>query len=232
MSDRHDLRRQTKEIQEALSRYEREQLVDILVHVFRTYVLEGAALSAAAVAPTAGDDLAGLSFAQVIERLQLRLDLPELQLFEVQGGRVQVRVDGRLQPLELAAPRSDGASQLQVAVTPAAPPPSSAAAPPPRTPGVEVREVVIPPSAVPAQAPAHASSTRPDPRPGAVRATSASSAARSAAASPAPAAAGGQAVPSASAAAPAAPPPPAKPERPPEPTGTSGGGRFGLLEID
>ena len=48
MSDRHDPRRQTREIQEALSRYDREQLIDILVHVFRTYVLEGAALSSVA----------------------------------------------------------------------------------------------------------------------------------------------------------------------------------------
>lgn len=228
MSDRHDLRRQTKEIQDALSRYEREQLVDILVHVFRTYVLEGASLAAAPVAPSTGDDFAGLSFAQVIERLQLRLELPELQLFEVQGGRVQVRVDGRLQPLELAAARNDGASHLQVAVTPAGA--SPAAAPTPRAPGVEVREVVIPPSAVPPQASAQASSSRPDPRPGAVRATSAASSARPAAppaATPAPATGGTSASPP-----PAAPAVPAKPERAPEPTGTSGGGRFGLLEID
>lgn len=228
MSDRHDLRRQTKEIQDALSRYEREQLIDILVHVFRTYVLEGASLAAAPVASSTGDDFAGLSFAQVIERLQLRLELPELQLFEVQGGRVQVRVDGRLQPLELPAARNDGASHLQVAVTPAGAPP--AAAPTPRAPGVEVREVVIPPSAVPPQAPAQASSSRPDPRPGAVRATSAASSARPAAspaATPAPATGGTAASPP-----PAAPAAPAKPERAPEPTGTSGGGRFGLLEID
>lgn len=229
MSDRHDLRRQTKEIQDALSRYEREQLIDILVHVFRTYVVEGAPLSTGSVGPSSGDDLSGLSFAQVIERLQLRLDLPELQLFEVQGGRVQVRLDGRLQPLEVQAPRSDGSSHLQVAVTPASPPPT-AAAPPPRSPGVEVREVVIPPSSVPAQVPAHASSSRPEPRPGAVRATSAPSTARPAASGQAPAA-----PPVAAGAAPApaaAPAAPAKADRPAEPTGTSPGGRFGLLEID
>lgn len=226
MSDRHDLRRQTKEIQEALSRYDREQLVDILVHVFRTYVLEGASLSSVAVGPSVGDDLSGLPFAQVIERLQLRLELPELQLFEVQAGRVQVRLDGRLQPLELPIPRGDGASHLQVAVTPAAPSAAVASAPPPRSPGVEVREVVIPPSSVPAAPPAQASSSRPDPRPGAVRATSAPATARSAAAPvPSPT---GSAAPSNS----AIPAAPAKAERPAEPTGTSAGGRFGLLEID
>ena len=40
MSDRHDLRRQTREIREALSRFEPEQLIDILTHIFRQYVME------------------------------------------------------------------------------------------------------------------------------------------------------------------------------------------------
>lgn len=231
MSDRHDLRRQTREIQEALSRYDRDQLIDILVHVFRTYVLEGASLSSAAVSPSVADDLQGLSFAQVIERLQLRLELPELQLFELQGGRVAVRVDGRSVPIELPTARSDGASHLQVSVAPAAGP----AAPTPRSPGVEVREVVLPPAA--AAAATQTATSRPDPRPGAVRATGAASAPSPAAAasqrpaSPAVASSttGAAAGPSQSA---ASAPAPAKPERPPEPTGTSGGGRFGLLEID
>lgn len=231
MSDRHDLRRQTREIQEALSRYDRDQLIDILVHVFRTYVLEGASLSSAAVSPSAADDLQGLSFAQVIERLQLRLELPELQLFELQGGRVSVRVDGRSVPLELPAPRGDGSSHLQVSVAPAAASP----APSPRSPGIEVREVVLPPSA--AAAATQSAASRPEPRPGAVRATSAasapnpSSAASQRPASPAAASPTTGAATAPSQSAPAAPAP-AKPERPPEPTGTSGGGRFGLLEID
>ncbi len=87
MSDRHDLRRQTREIREALSRYDQEQLIDILTHVFRQYIVDGAA-PAPASAALAGDELAGLSFPQLIERLQLRLDLPELSLFEVQGQRL------------------------------------------------------------------------------------------------------------------------------------------------
>ncbi len=231
MSDRHDLRRQTKEIQDALSRFDREQLVDILVHVFRTYVLEGASLSSASVsAPPIADELQGLSFPQVIERLQLRLELPELQLFELQGGRVHVRVDGRLQPIELPTARGDAPSHLQVQVAP----PSSPAAAPPRVPGVEVREVVMPPAA--AASATQSASSRPDPRPGAVRATSASASA-SPAATPRPAAAAasapsGPAPASPSTAAPAAPPAPPKPDRAPEPTGTGGAGRFGLLEID
>lgn len=101
MSDRHDLRQKSREIGEALDRFDREQLVDILTHIFRLYVMEGASL---APPPSAiADELAGLSFASLIERLQLRLDLPELGLFEVQGNRVSVRIDGRLVPLEAPA---------------------------------------------------------------------------------------------------------------------------------
>jgi len=232
MSDRHDLRRQTREIQDALSRYEREQLIDILVHVFRTYVLEGAALSSSAAVASVADELQGLSFTQVIERLQLRLDLPELQLFEVQGGRVHVRTDGRSIPIELPAARGDGPSHLQVSVAPAASSAANPTAPPPRAPGVEVREVVMPPS--PAASATQSASSRPEPRPGSVRATSAASSANARPAAPASPTAAPAASPSPAAASPpaASPPAPAKAERPPEPTGTSGGGRFGLLEID
>lgn len=220
-NDRHDLRRQTREIRDSLSRYDREQLVDILTHVFRTYVLEGAAMASAAV-PTSTDELAGLSFAQVIERLQLRLELPELQLFEVSAGRVSVRIDGRPTPLELPTARGDAHSHVQVAVSlPPVGTPVAAAAPPPRGPSVDVREVVLPTPA-PTQTPAgHASSSRPEPRPGAVRATGAPSARP--AASPSPAAA--PAAPATPAAAPSKPEP-----RQPEPPAP--GGRFGLLEVD
>jgi len=220
MSDRHDLRRQSREIHEALSRFERDQLVDILTHVFRIYVMEGAAL---APPPTTaiGDELAGLSFAQVIERLQLRLDLPELQLFEVQGGRVNVRIDGRLQPLEIPTGRPEAPAR-------SAPPP--AAPPPPASPGVERQELrqdarpaaPAAPGVMPAPA-GHASSPRPEAnaRPPAGRATSASVASAAAARAAGPA--------EKSAAAPA--PAPAKPAEKPA-DDSSQGGRFGLLEID
>lgn len=215
MSDRHDLRRQTREIHEALSRFERDQLVDILTHVFRTYVMEGAALAPPPPAAI-GDELAGLSFAQVIERLQLRLDLPELQLFDVQGGRVSVRLDGRLQPLEIPTGRPEAPARS------AAPPPA-AAPPPPASPGVERQELprATPPAPGVMPAPAgHASSPRPEAsaRPPAARATSASVAsARSAAPAEKPAAA-------------PAPAPPKPQEKPAD--DNSQGGRFGLLEID
>lgn len=242
MSDRHDLRRQTREIREALSRFSPEQLVDILTHIFRQYVMEGAAAPASSV--TLADELQGLSFAQVVERLQLRLDLPELRLLEVAGGRVSCRVEGRLVPLEvpdarapepLPVMRGPAIQQIQLSVQPpASAPPASAAAAPAAAPGTESREIsgAAPPGVAPV---GHAGSARPDgtarpspPRPGAVTARSAAPAAS--------AAAGGPARPSSAPAASAqggpAAPAPARPEKPAPPEKPDNGGRFNLLEID
>lgn len=241
MSDRHDLRRQTREIREALSRFSPEQLVDILTHIFRQYVMEGAAAPASSV--TLADELQGLSFAQVIERLQLRLDLPELRLLEVAGGRVSCRVEGRLVPLELPdarAPeplpvmRGPAIQQIQLNIQPpaAAAAPASAPSGPSGAPGGESREITgaPPPGVLPV---GHAGSARPDgtarsgpPRPGAATA-------RSAPASPA--AASGRPTPAApAAAAPGGPAAaaPARPEKPAPPEKADNGGRFNLLEID
>lgn len=234
MSDRHDLRRQTREIREALSRFEPEQLVDILTHIFRQYVMDGAAAPASSV--TLADELQGLSFAQLIERLQLRLDLPELRLLEVSGSRVMCRVEGRLVPLEVPDSRAPeplpamrggaGIQQIQLTVqqTPAAPP-----APAPASPGTESREHsgAAPPGVAPV---GHSGSVRPDgtARPGAARPVAA--AARPT--GPAPAAAGPArpAGPAPAAAGPA--PAAARPEKPAPPEKPDTGGRFNLLEID
>lgn len=217
-NDRHDLRRQTREIQESLSRFDREQLVDILTHVFRVYVMEGAALSPPNLS-SGGDELAGLSFAQLIERLQLRLDLPELKLFEAQGGRVSVRIDGRLTPLDGAsAPTEPPARPAPAQAAPPAAAAAAAPAPRPPAPGVEVREVVLPNPPLAQSAAARSGGIR-----STGQATSAGGvAARATSAAPATA-------PAAPAVAPPAPAPKAEP-KPPEPP--SAGGRFGLLEID
>lgn len=232
MSDRHDLRRQTREIREALSRFEPEQLVDILTHIFRQYVMDGAAAPASSV--TLQDELQGLSFAQLIERLQLRLDLPELRLLEVAGGRVSCRVEGRLVPLvvpdarapePLPAMRGNNIQQIQLTVQP-----MPAAAPPPAAPGTETRE-----TAVPGVAPVgHSGSARPDGTARQAPPRAAAATARSAAPAPPPAAGSmrpaGPAAGGSSSAAPA--PAPARPEKPAPPEKPDSGGRFNLLEID
>ncbi|HNK46768.1 MAG TPA: hypothetical protein PKL17_18435, partial [Pseudomonadota bacterium] len=203
MSDRIDPRRQTREIREALGRYEPEQLLDILTHVFRQYVVDGSAPPPMQLQ----DELSGLSFAQVIERLQLRLDLPELRLFEIQAGRVMVRVDGRLYPLETAESRPEPLPvQRVVSMQPMAPaaPPAPAAAPPAPAqgpaPAAENRDAAPGVHSV-----GHASAARPQPAAQPARPSpTAAPAARPTAPAARPAATPSQA-PATQAAAPAAP---------------------------
>src|SRR5215468_3003710 len=102
MPERPDLRKIAGDIREALATYPREALVDILTYVFQAYVVEGAPV-VHAPEPERLAELEGLSFAELIQALQLRFELPELSLFEVQSGRVSVRVGGELHPLVLAA---------------------------------------------------------------------------------------------------------------------------------
>ena len=91
MPERPDLRRIATDIREALGTYPPEALVDILTYVFQAYVVEGApTVHAPPIERIA--DLEGMGFADLIHTLQLRLDIPELSLFEVANGRVSVRV--------------------------------------------------------------------------------------------------------------------------------------------
>ncbi len=129
MPDRPDLRKIAADIREALESYPREALADILTYVFQAYVVEGMP-TVAATQPERLQELEGLSFADVISALQTRLDLPELSLFEVSGGRVSVRVGGQLVPI--------GAGRAGIE------PPAAASAPlaaSPPLPGVRVEEV-------------------------------------------------------------------------------------------
>ena len=113
------------DIREAVERLPKDQLVDILVYVFKEYVVEGSPPLAAGPGVAVQDDLAGMSFAEVVRSLQLRFDLPELELFDVQGGRVSVRLQGRSIPIEV------GAARAEPGPPPAPPPPAPAPAPTP-----------------------------------------------------------------------------------------------------
>jgi hypothetical protein len=131
MPERPDLRKIASDIREALVSYPPEALVDILTYVFQAYVVEGAPV-VHAPQPERVQELEGLTFAEVIQTLQLRLDLPELSLFEVQNGRVSVRVGGELQPLALGAEARRLAAGPPAAEVPSAAPPAPAVAPAPR----------------------------------------------------------------------------------------------------
>ena len=121
-----DVKKMVGEIRSALDNYPREQLQEILAYVFKEYVVEGSLASAtgALAMLDARTELEGLSFAELVTWLQLHLELPELALFEVAGGRVHVRAGGRSIPLEAArveaqAPPMSSQSPMPVTPTPA-----------------------------------------------------------------------------------------------------------------
>lgn len=113
-----DPRQLLQEIREALDIYPREQLQEMLAYVFKEYVALGTpTVTAALPALDARTELSGLSFAELITWLQLHLSVPELGLFEVQAGRVRVRIGGRTielttapSPSDVAAPAARAAS--------------------------------------------------------------------------------------------------------------------------
>lgn len=127
---RPDLRQITGNIREALADCDRDTLLDMLTFVFKEYVVEGPPpllVSQAERVP----DLEGLSFAELIRTLQTRLELPELNLFQVDGAQVLVRVNGVLTPLDAGAARAQAMVQA-AAPTPAPPAPPQAQQQPPR----------------------------------------------------------------------------------------------------
>src|SRR4051812_28097438 len=97
-----DVRELVGEIREAVERYPREQLVELLTWLFKQYVVEGPAPLAAAPPPLP-NPFEGKSFAEVIGWLQTHVPLAELGLFDVVGPRVTVRIGGRPIPIEVAA---------------------------------------------------------------------------------------------------------------------------------
>jgi hypothetical protein len=169
---RPDLRQIAGNIREALADCDRDTLLDMLTFVFKEYVVEGPPpllISQAERVP----DLEGLSFAELIRTLQTRLELPELNLFQVDGAQVMVRVNGVLTPLDASAARAQAMVQAAAGSTPAAgsmpaaagapaAPPAQRQQPPPRA-GVQVVETTF--TRVPARVSA--------PEPGAPAATGA-----------------------------------------------------------
>jgi hypothetical protein len=196
------------DIREALERHSREELIEILTYIFKEYVVEGPA-PISSPQPVVRDDMTGLNFAEAIRTLQLRLDLPELALFEVTADRVFVRLGGQRLLVEAQASRPEPAPAPMASPTPPAPPPSTS--PPSRdsrltTPGVAVEELPTP-----VRRPANVAGTpMPTPAPGP-------------AAHPAPAAANSPSTTPASGTG------PTKEEQPK--TG-EGGNRFKLPEVD
>jgi hypothetical protein len=135
--DPRDLRSLVAEIRGALDTHSKETVAEILTYVFKEYVVEGPLPLAANAANIveARSEIEGMTFAQLISWLQLHHDAPELALFDVQGERVQVRVGGRLTPLEAQAARPEPTPPPQpVAPSPPVAPAPSVGAPLPSPP--------------------------------------------------------------------------------------------------
>ncbi|HEX5063932.1 MAG TPA: hypothetical protein VFV99_31350, partial [Kofleriaceae bacterium] len=98
MPSRPDLRELAANVKEAFGEMDRETLLEILTFVVKEYVVEGPPPMLVHQAETLAD-LQGLTFAQLIQALQTRLDHPELAMFAVDGDQVSVRVGGVMQPL-------------------------------------------------------------------------------------------------------------------------------------
>jgi len=221
MPERPDLRQIAGNIREALADYDRDALLEILTYVFKEYVVEGPPPLLVNQSERL-EDLAGLSFGQLVAALQTRLDYPELSLFAVDGEQVSVRVGGVMTPL---------AGGAQAAAAAAVPEPEPAPAPAPAAhpqPGVQVVEtgLVRRPHPTPAAAPAAPEARRPSGLSVRGRPSAGAGSTPTRAAQPAAPAQPGPAEPPAE--APAATEPPAKDP----PDGDDASVRFSLLELD
>lgn len=103
MPERPDLRQIAVSLREALGGLEREALVDVLTYVLNEYVVEGPPPLALAQVERL-EDLAGLDLAGLISALQLRLDVPGLDLFRVEAGEVRVQTASGWVPLQPGRP--------------------------------------------------------------------------------------------------------------------------------
>lgn len=93
MPTRPDLRDITTGVKDALADSDRDALLEMLTFLIKEYVVDGPPPMLVHQTETIAD-LGRLSFAQLIQALQTRLDIPELSLFTVDGEQVSVRVGG------------------------------------------------------------------------------------------------------------------------------------------
>lgn len=203
MPTRPDLRDITTGVKDALADSDRDALLEMLTFLIKEYVVDGPPPMLVHQTETIAD-LGRLSFAQLIQTLQTRLDIPELSLFTVDGEQVSVRVGGANHALT-GGRVATAAAEL----------PRPAA-------GVRVVEATVQQPPRPAPAPA-------SPGPAVTERPAAPPPARGLSVSSRPPAPEGQQPPPAQP-APAAPPQPSSDK--PETGGDDASARFSLLELD
>lgn len=82
-----------KDLRAALDRYSKEELVELMEHLLRIYVLdEPLKLDGCVSKPESIKDLTGCSFAQLISLLQTSLEIDELEKFRVTPFTVYVKI--------------------------------------------------------------------------------------------------------------------------------------------
>ncbi|MCA9562470.1 MAG: hypothetical protein KC561_03230 [Myxococcales bacterium] len=127
-----------EEMKSALEKYSKEELIDLMTHIVKTYVVEGTLPLKSEPSKKDGEEgLAELSFTQLISHLQMRLDHKEWDFFSVSGGEVFVTVRGqRLALSDRPAPIPDPPPRsATIETAPVSPPsrPSAASTEQPRS---------------------------------------------------------------------------------------------------
>jgi hypothetical protein len=134
----------------ALERYSKEELIDLMTHIVKTYVVEGTLPLKPEVGARAGaEQLTSLSFPQLILHLQMQLDHREWAAFSVSGEDVWVASGGQRinltnRPTSLP-PAPPPAAEPQASPPPTAPPAGSRGARP-STPTPSDDQPAAPPS--------------------------------------------------------------------------------------
>lgn len=92
MSERRGVGQMSEQMREAMEQYSREELMDLLSHIVRVYVVEGGSGAGVSMesAPQGLSQLRELSFAQLVLHLQMNLPHEELRRLHVSGSRVWV----------------------------------------------------------------------------------------------------------------------------------------------
>jgi len=144
-----------EQMKAALEQYSKEELVDLLTHIVKTYVVEGTLPLKPDIGVRTGDEhLAKLAFPELILHLQLRLDHREWSLFSVSGEDVWVASGG--QRMNLTGPDVSPTTRSTEQ------PPRATSTPTPPPP--DLRRTEPPPPRHPEPAPA---ATEPGPQPSA-----------------------------------------------------------------
>jgi hypothetical protein len=114
------------QLRSALERYSREELVDLMTHLLRVYVLEQAPVIAPELEkPQLSDELEKFTFPQLLIHLQMSLELAELSRFRVAEGKVFVTVGDNEFQLDGPSPILPPEPAEVLMSEPPPPPPSS-----------------------------------------------------------------------------------------------------------